>query len=88
MFSKQFILAVAFAVGISSSPLLTRQEQTAPVIAKTTYDGSCYYPQADVDDFELDQYLGRWYQVAGTVAPFTAGCKCIFAQYGQNVGIP
>lgn len=44
----------------------------------------CFYPEAD-DDFELEDYLGRWYQVAGTVAPFTEGCTCIFAEYSLNV---
>ncbi|EON69523.1 hypothetical protein W97_08783, partial [Coniosporium apollinis CBS 100218] len=43
----------------------------------------CFYPEAD-DDFELEEYLGRWYQVAGTRAPFTAGCSCIYAEYALN----
>ncbi|EJT75733.1 hypothetical protein GGTG_05664 [Gaeumannomyces tritici R3-111a-1] len=49
----------------------------------STWDGECFYPAADIG-FELDSYLGRWYQVAGTIAPFTAGCKCIFAEYQLN----
>ncbi|KLU92939.1 hypothetical protein MAPG_11887 [Magnaporthiopsis poae ATCC 64411] len=49
----------------------------------STWDGECFYPAADIG-FELDSYLGRWYQVAGTLAPFTAGCKCIFAEYQLN----
>ena len=44
----------------------------------------CFYPEGD-DDFDLEDYLGRWYQVAGTVAPFTEGCTCIFAEYSLNV---
>jgi lipocalin len=51
------------------------------------WDGQCFYPTAD-SGFQLDSYLGRWYQVAGTLAPFTAGCKCIFAQYALNVSSP
>ncbi|KAL2269230.1 hypothetical protein VTJ83DRAFT_4076 [Remersonia thermophila] len=47
------------------------------------WDGSCYYPQPDIG-FDLSTYLGRWYQVAGTIAPYTANCKCIFAQYALN----
>ncbi|KAK3988904.1 Calycin-like protein [Cladorrhinum sp. PSN332] len=47
------------------------------------WDGSCYYPQSDIA-FNVSSYLGRWYQVAGTIAPYTANCKCIFAQYGLN----
>lgn len=50
----------------------------------SSWDGHCYYPKADIG-FHLESYLGKWYQVAGTVAPFTAGCKCIQAQYALNV---
>lgn len=52
-------------------------------VTDARYDGQCFYPEAD-DDFELNDYLGRWYQVAGTVAPFTAGCKCVYAEYSLN----
>ncbi|KAL2173007.1 uncharacterized protein P884DRAFT_288343 [Thermothelomyces heterothallicus CBS 202.75] len=31
--------------------------------------------------FELDTYLGRWYQVAGIIALYTANCTSIFAGY-------
>ncbi|KAK3368538.1 Calycin-like protein [Podospora didyma] len=47
------------------------------------WDGSCYYPKSDIG-FELSSYLGRWYQVAGTIAPYTANCKCTMAQYALN----
>ncbi|GIZ45522.1 hypothetical protein CKM354_000868400 [Cercospora kikuchii] len=57
--------------------------QAAPAVTGATYDGQCFYPKP-TDDFVLDEYLGRWYQVAGTLAPFTAGCKCIFADYALN----
>jgi hypothetical protein len=50
----------------------------------SSWDGHCYYPKPDIG-FQLESYLGKWYQVAGTVAPFTAGCKCIQAQYELNV---
>ena len=55
-----------------------------PNVVPSQWDGHCYYPTSD-SAFELESYLGRWYQVAGTLAPFTAGCKCIFAQYALNV---
>lgn len=48
------------------------------------WDGQCFYPKPDIG-FELESYVGRWYQVAGTVAPYTADCKCIFAEYALNV---
>ncbi|KAK5651923.1 hypothetical protein OQA88_11582 [Cercophora sp. LCS_1] len=49
----------------------------------TLWDGSCCYPRPDVG-FELDSYLGRWYQVAGTPEPYNRNCKCTFAQYALN----
>lgn len=50
----------------------------------SVWDGSCYYPTPD-PGFRLDTYLGRWYQVAGTIAPYTRNCKCVYAQYALNV---
>jgi lipocalin len=50
-----------------------------------TYDGTCYYPAPDACFPGLKYYTGRWYQIAGTVVPFTRGCKCIFAEYSLNV---
>ncbi|KXJ85329.1 Calycin-like protein [Microdochium bolleyi] len=53
-------------------------------VVPSLWDGECYYPTADIG-FDLDSYLGgRWFQVAGTIAPFTANCKCIFAQYSLD----
>lgn len=49
----------------------------------SSWDGSCFYPKPDIG-FQLESYLGKWFQVAGTVV-FTAGCKCIQAQYELNV---
>lgn len=53
----------------------------------SSWDGKCFYPKADIG-FQLESYLGKWYQVAGTVAPFTANCKCIQAEYALNVSDP
>ncbi|EME80793.1 uncharacterized protein MYCFIDRAFT_140879, partial [Pseudocercospora fijiensis CIRAD86] len=47
-----------------------------------SYDGQYFYPKP-TSNFELDSYLGRWYQVAGTLAP-TAGCRCISADCSLN----
>ncbi|KAL6868832.1 hypothetical protein ACO1O0_000154 [Amphichorda felina] len=52
-------------------------------VVQSLWDGHCYYPTGDAG-FNLKSYLGRWYQVAGTLAPFTAGCKCISADYALN----
>ncbi|GAB7365294.1 hypothetical protein MBLNU230_g6375t1 [Neophaeotheca triangularis] len=63
-----------------------RDEQACePIVdvAPAIWDRQCFYPKA-TDDFDLDSYLGRWYQVAGTVAPFTANCECIYAEYSLN----
>lgn len=72
--------------GLIASVTAATNETTpeAPNVVPSTWDGQCYYPASD-SAFQLDSYLGRWYQVAGTLAPFTAGCKCIFAQYALNV---
>lgn len=44
---------------------------------------TCFYPKS-VSTFDLASYLGTWYQVAGYEAIFTAGCKCITADYSLN----
>lgn len=45
----------------------------------------CFYPVPDYTfPNDLSEYLGRWYQVAGTPAIFTAGCQCTTADYGLN----
>ncbi|KAK1994796.1 lipocalin-like domain-containing protein [Colletotrichum falcatum] len=61
----------------------TAPSPAAPNAVQSTWDGRCFYPTPDAA-FDLEAYLGRWYQVAGTAAPFTAGCKCVFAQYSLN----
>ncbi|KAM0715535.1 hypothetical protein Q7P37_009033 [Cladosporium fusiforme] len=67
--------AVASAASNSSAAVLNA--------VPSSWDGECFYPRADIG-FSLEAYLGKWYQVAGTVAPFTAGCKCIQAEYSLN----
>lgn len=44
---------------------------------------TCFYPKS-VSTFDLASYLGTWYQVAGYEAIFTAGCKCVTADYTLN----
>ncbi len=72
---QQFLPALG-AAAITDKP----QGGVAPAL----WDGKCFYPQADAG-FKLDTYPGRWYQLAGTLARFTAGCKCISARYDINV---
>ena len=76
----------ALVAAVSAAPsLLVRQEAEASTldVADALWDGECFYPKP-TSDFELDQYLGRWYQMAGTPAPFSQGCSCIFAEYILN----
>ena len=69
----------------SAKNLKFRQAQNSLAVAPALYDEQCFYPQPDVADFQLEEYLGRWYQVAGTAFGPTAGCKCVFAEYSLNV---
>ena len=88
------LLLVAGSVAASPytpSALLRRENDTAsrsnsstPNVVRSTWDGTCFYPTAD-ETFDLDEYLGKWYQVAGTLAEFTSGCTCITAEYSLNV---
>jgi hypothetical protein len=45
---------------------------------------TCFYPVAD-PKFNLEAYLGTWYQVAGTTFGPTAGANCVTANYALNV---
>lgn len=78
-------LAVAsLASAQSSNSSSSNSSAVALNAVPSSWDGQCYYPKADIG-FELESYLGKWFQVAGTVAPFTANCKCIQAEYELNV---
>ncbi|KAK1974697.1 lipocalin-like domain-containing protein [Colletotrichum cereale] len=77
------ILSCAAVTTAAATTNETAPEPAVPNVVQSTWDGRCFYPTPDAA-FDLEAYLGRWYQVAGTLAPFTAGCKCIFAQYSLN----
>lgn len=78
------LLALVSAVSAAPSILVRQEiESSVPSVADAQWDGECFYPKS-TPDFDLDQYLGRWYQVAGTPAPFTDGCSCIYAEYTLN----
>ena len=81
----QASVLVLAALASAAPSLRARQAASSPSLNVTDaiWDGQCFYPKSD-DDFELDEYLGRWYQVAGTPAPFTQGCTCIYAEYSLN----
>jgi lipocalin len=74
------VLLTAAAAGANAAC----NDTASPNVVPSLWDGQCFYPTPD-SGFQLESYLGRWYQVAGTLAPFTAGCKCIYAQYSLNV---
>ncbi|KAK5061526.1 hypothetical protein LTR84_008070 [Exophiala bonariae] len=77
------VAALASPVHLRRQSINENSDNTLRTV-DAVWDGQCFYPEPD-DDFDLEDYLGRWYQVAGTVAPFTAGCTCIFAEYSLNV---
>ncbi|TEA15304.1 putative lipocalin [Colletotrichum sidae] len=74
--------AIASAVAVTNETT-TPEPTIIPNVVPSVWDGKCFYPTPDAA-FDLTSYLGRWYQVAGTIAPFTAACKCIYAQYSLN----
>jgi apolipoprotein D and lipocalin family protein len=57
---------------------------STPNVAAAQYDGTCFYPVPD-PKFNLNAYLGTWYQVAGTPFGPTAGARCVTANYQLNV---
>ncbi|KAF1917637.1 Calycin-like protein [Ampelomyces quisqualis] len=72
---------------IASGMILPRQESnetsSTPNVVASQYDGTCFYPVPD-PKFDLEAYLGTWYQVAGTPFGPTAGARCITANYALN----
>ncbi|KAF3007606.1 hypothetical protein E8E13_007889 [Curvularia kusanoi] len=72
---------------VASGFLTPRQSNdtttTTPNVAAAQYDGSCFYPVPD-PKFNLEAYLGTWYQVAGTPFGPTAGARCVAANYSLN----
>ena len=79
-------LLFAATVAAAPSALRRRQDDSATTslnVTESLWDGQCYYPKP-TEHFDLHQYLGRWYQVAGSAFGQTAGCTCIFAEYTLN----
>ncbi|XMA17568.1 hypothetical protein WAI453_010359 [Rhynchosporium graminicola] len=77
------LLVASFLPALASSAKVCTSSDLNVTVTDALWDGQCTYPKAD-KSFQLSDYLGRWYQVAGTRAPFTAGCSCIYAEYGMN----
>ena len=79
--------ALTFAATAAAAPsLLPRQEhdqQPMLHVTNSLWDGQCFYPKP-TPVFNLDNYYGRWYQVAGSAFGQTEGCTCIFAEYSPN----
>lgn len=79
---------IFFAAGAAAAPsLLSRQEhepqQQSLNVTDSTWDGQCFYPKP-TSVFDVNDYMGRWYQVAGSAFGETAGCTCIYVQYSLN----
>lgn len=77
----------AAAAAVVASPLRPESRQGVTAggtnVVSALWDGTCFYPRS-VSTLDLGSYLGTWYQVAGYEAIFTAGCKCITANYTLN----
>ncbi|KAF2133880.1 Calycin-like protein [Dothidotthia symphoricarpi CBS 119687] len=75
-------------ISVASGLLVPRQQSSneigiTPNVVGSQYDGSCFYPVPD-SKFDLEAYLGTWYQVAGTPFGPTAGARCVTANYALN----
>lgn len=81
------LFAPVLASSQSNDIASRNNDNQVPNVVRSTWDGKCFYPTAD-ETFHLGSYLGTWYQLAGTVAPFTAGCTCVTANYALNVSFP
>lgn len=80
-----FSLALLSTSALSA---LVARDQTSvsmarPNVTNAKYDGVCFYP-APTEDFNLHEYLGTWYEVAGYQQGFLQGCACITATYTAN----
>lgn len=67
----------------SHPPLCVRARPRRKCRPANVAPRECFYPIPD-SSFDIDTYLGVWYQVAGYTAIFDAGCKCITANYTLN----
>ncbi|KAF2011038.1 Calycin-like protein [Aaosphaeria arxii CBS 175.79] len=79
------VLGLLASFGLAASAaVIPRAEQTAGrEVVPAYYDGQCFYPVPD-PSFVLEEYLGTWYQVAGTPFGETSGAKCVTAEYQAN----
>jgi apolipoprotein D and lipocalin family protein len=82
LFITNIILSLVMAA--SGNPMLAPRQANSTSginVTSATYDGSCYYPTPDSNFPDLPEYLGKWYQLAGTPQVFELGCQCIYAEY-------
>ncbi|KAF2202633.1 Calycin-like protein [Delitschia confertaspora ATCC 74209] len=77
-------ITVASALSVSLSPHGHSSHNKSTVVP-ALYESStkCVYPVPD-PRFNLQKYLGKWYQVAGTPFRQTSGARCVAAQYRLN----
>ncbi|KZM18885.1 uncharacterized protein EKO05_0010397 [Ascochyta rabiei] len=71
---------------VASGFLMPRQSKETtktPNVVAAQYDGTCFYPVPD-SKFNLEAYLGTWYQVAGTPFGPTAQDSCVAGNYKLN----
>ncbi|PSN72292.1 Calycin-like protein [Corynespora cassiicola Philippines] len=77
------LITLASAVTGLSIPRSESNDTSEARVVPAQFDGHCFYPTPD-PGFQLDDYLGTWYQVAGTPFGPTAGARCVTAEYSLN----
>lgn len=85
-FSNMRFLTLATAAFAITSTAAAPQPPPSPAqypVYDALYDGKCFYPKP-TSKFDLNSYLGKWYQVAGYPFGFTAGARCVTAEYSLN----
>lgn len=78
------LASVASGLNLPRQEPSSSESSSKPNVAAAQYDGSCFYPVPD-PKFDLESYLGTWYQVAGTPFGPTEGARCVTANYQLNV---
>lgn len=84
MHTSSLLLTCGLAVSAASIPRANLETRaTGQTVVPAFYDGECFYPTPD-SSFKLSEYLGTWYQVAGTPFGETQGARCVTARYEAN----
>ncbi|KAF2667331.1 Calycin-like protein [Microthyrium microscopicum] len=79
------LLAVSALPSPSPSELVNQHNDLliSEDAVETIWDGTCVYPKPD-GRFKPNEFLGKWYQQAGTETLYNFGCTCVKADYTKN----